>query len=366
MSGDRAATSGQVETIVVGAGIAGLAAARHLVAARRSVVVLEATDRIGGRLRSTDVATGGRVDLGATWFWPGERRVVELVAELGVRTHHQHVAGDAMFDAPGTATRIDGNPIDVTSFRFADGADSLTEALAASLPAGTIRLSHPVNRIVAGTSDLVVHAGAGRHRGRTVVLALAPAASVAQIEFVPPLPGRIAALARSTPIWMGSMTKVVVVYPEAFWRADGLAGAAVSHRGPLREIHDMSGPAGVPAAIFGFVPSGGTVERGAVIEQLARLFGARATEPIEIHVADWAAEKRIVPVGVEPSTAYELFGHPVYREPLFDRRVVWASTETGTVSSGHIEGALEAAEHAARTLLRTLDRPSVPTSGGPT
>ena len=351
---------------MVGAGVAGLAVARQLVTAGRSVVVLEADDRVGGRLRSAPATTGGRVDLGATWFWPGERRVAALVAELGVRTHHQHTDGDAVYDAPEGATRLAGNPIDVPSFRFADGADSLTVALGDALPVGTLRLSHPVRRVDTTTSEVIVHAGRGHWRGRTAVLAVPPAAGVARLEFAPALPEEVASVARSTPIWMGSMIKVVVVYREAFWRADGLSGAAISHRGPLREIHDMSGPAGDPSALFGFAPSGDTVERTEVIEQLTRLFGARAGEPVEMHVVDWSADRHTVPVGVEPSTASEFFGHPIHRQAFFEQRVVWASTETGIVSPGHIEGALEAAEHAAGTVLATLRHHSIPTSGGST
>jgi monoamine oxidase len=287
--------------------------------------------------------------------------VIELVAELGVRTHDQHVTGDAMYDAPEGAIRIDGNPIDVPAFRFTDGADSLTEAMTAALPAGTVRLSLPVHLVDAASSDLVVHAGSSVVECRTAVLALAPAAGIVQIGFRPPLPDSIAALARATPVWMGTTTKVVAIYDEPFWRAEGLSGSAISHLGPLREIHDMAGPDGTPAALFGFAPSGGTIEHAAVVEQLTRLFGPEAAEPTELHVMDWAQDLSLA--GEEPSTAFELFGHPVHRQPLFDGRLVWASTETATDSPGHVEGALEAAEHAAREVLATLEHTPIPTGG---
>lgn len=362
MSGHSSVTP-SADTIIVGAGVAGLAAARHLVAEGRSVAVLEAHDRIGGRLRSEPVRSGGRVDVGATWFWPGERRVADLVRQLDLRIHDQFIDGDAMFDAPGTATRLVGNPIDVPSFRFADGADSLTSALADALPTGVIRLSHPVTAIDASGSGVVVHVGTLQWRGRTAILALPPAVAVARIEFSPPLPEPLAGLARSTPVWMGATTKVVVTYADTFWRADGLAGAAISHRGPLREIHDMSGPNGTPAALFGFAPGGGAIDQASVIEQLVGLFGPCAADPNDVVVVDWAADSVTAPAGLEPSTAYQLFGHPLYREALFDHRIMWASTETGIVSPGHIEGALEAAEHATRTIAAALADQSVPNSG---
>lgn len=364
VSGDLTSSPAVADTIVVGAGVAGLGVARQLVAAGRSVVVLEGRDRVGGRLRSAQLAGGGRIDLGATWFWPGERRVTALAADLGVRIHDQFVAGDAVYDAPDGPTRIDGNPIDVPAFRFVDGADALTDAIAEHLPPGTIRRSRPVRRIEVSDADVAVDAGDTRFHGRVVVVAVPPAAGLARIEFEPPIPSQLANLARATPVWMGSMTKVVAVYREAFWRSEGLSGAAVSHLGPLREVHDMSGPDGAPAALFGFVPGGGDVDRAAVVEQLTRLFGAGAAHPIELHLADWSADEFTAPDGAGSSSAYRLFGHPALREPFLDGRVVWASTETGTTSPGHIEGALEAAEHAVRTVLATLA--CTPTPGGST
>lgn len=363
VTGDRSErpTATDADTVVIGAGVAGLALARELVAAGRTVLVLEARERVGGRLRSIELAGGGRADLGATWFWPGERRVAALAADLGVRTHEQHLTGDAIYDAPGSSTRLEGNPIDVPSFRFTDGADSLTDALVARLPADAVRPSRRVHRVDTTGPAIVVHAGTDRFRSRTVALALPPPVAVSRIEFVPAFAGRFGEIARATPVWMGSMTKVVAAYDRPFWRDDGLAGSAISHVGPLREIHDMSGPGGDPAMLFGFAPGGGDVPPVAVIDQLVRLFGPGAAQPKELHVTDWA--KDLSCSGEHASTAFELFGHPTSREAQFGGRVVCASTETGSVSPGHIEGALEAAEHAARLILPAFDHSAIPTRG---
>lgn len=66
------------DVVVVGAGLAGLTAADHLVRAGHEVLVLEGRDRVGGRLHTTEVA-GVPVDAGATWVAPGHTAVRDLV-----------------------------------------------------------------------------------------------------------------------------------------------------------------------------------------------------------------------------------------------------------------------------------------------
>ncbi len=82
-----------IDVVVVGAGFAGLTAARLLQEAGRSVVVLEARDRVGGRT-STETRHGTWIDLGGQWIGPGQDRVVALVDELGFATYPQPEAGD--------------------------------------------------------------------------------------------------------------------------------------------------------------------------------------------------------------------------------------------------------------------------------
>ncbi len=348
-------TSDRVDVVVVGAGIAGLSATAALVAAGLRVQCLEARGRVGGRLLSAAADDGSRLDLGASWFWAGERRVAALVEWLGLQTHAQHLAGDAVYDDPQGARPMQGNPVDVPAFRFSDGAQTLAEARAAELPEGTVRLGSPVVGVRADRSTTAVRVElTGRALlAEHVVLAVPPALAVAVID-LPDLEPDVRALAARTPVWMGNMTKVVAQYDSPFWREAGLAGSGVSHVGPLRELHDLCGADGSPAALFGFAPSHAgspAIEANDVVAQLVRMFGLKAASPRQVLVQDWRTQTWTSPTGVEHLGEYHLFGHPLLARPAMAGRLHWATTETSADSPGHVEGALASAERAVAAVL---------------
>ncbi len=85
------------DAVVVGAGLSGLVAARRLIDAGISVLVVEARDRVGGRLLTGTVG-GATVDLGGQWVTAGQDRVIALAAELGIATVDHARTGRAVID----------------------------------------------------------------------------------------------------------------------------------------------------------------------------------------------------------------------------------------------------------------------------
>ncbi len=77
-------TRTDTDVVVVGAGFAGLAAALELHDAGASVVLLEARDRVGGRVWSVELENGAIAELGGEWIMPGDTVVRELAARLGL------------------------------------------------------------------------------------------------------------------------------------------------------------------------------------------------------------------------------------------------------------------------------------------
>src|SRR5581483_12329216 len=72
------------EVVVVGAGLAGLIAARALAGAGTDVLVVEAQNRVGGHMLTDHLPDGTFIDAGAEWIYPGQTRMVALTQELGI------------------------------------------------------------------------------------------------------------------------------------------------------------------------------------------------------------------------------------------------------------------------------------------
>ncbi|MFE7067880.1 flavin monoamine oxidase family protein [Microbacterium sp. NPDC057658] len=133
----------QVDTVIVGAGVAGLTAARLLQDAGRTVVVLEARDRIGGRVH-TD-RTDGIVDLGASWIHGVDGSPVAAAAEaFGMRTVEFTVGGFQVDSRPIAYHGPDGRPLSAEETRaFAADVHAvdavLPDIIAASRPTASYR-----------------------------------------------------------------------------------------------------------------------------------------------------------------------------------------------------------------------------------
>ncbi|WP_433723935.1 flavin monoamine oxidase family protein [Nocardia sp. CA-129566] len=97
-----------VDVAVIGAGLAGLAAAGQLHRDGLEVVVVEARDRVGGRTLNHPIGDGKIVEVGGQWVGPGQDRVLALIDELGLHTFPTYTAGRHLFEHRGKLRRYRG------------------------------------------------------------------------------------------------------------------------------------------------------------------------------------------------------------------------------------------------------------------
>lgn len=345
--------------LIVGGGLAGLIAARALRRAGVAFQLIEARDRLGGRILTVD-----GFDLGPSWFWPDiQPDFAAYVQGLGAAAFPQADAGDLMFQREqGPAQRYAGMPQEPASMRLAGGIAALIASLAHDPPDGAIRLNARATSLTLGPHSVDVTIASGEVlKAVHVLLALPPRLLAAHIRFNPPLPPAVTRLWQGTPTWMAAHAKFIAVYDHPFWRDAGLSGAARSQIGPLVEIYDSTTADG-RAALFGFVgvPATSRAEAGeaavtaASLRQMGQLFGTSATRPIATHYKDWAADPLTgmpdtLVAGSHPSPARR-----IWVEGEWADRLTLIGTETSRAEPGYLAGAHEAALRGTAALLSRL------------
>lgn len=363
--------------VIVGAGLSGLRAASLLTEQGIECKVLEARDRIGGRVLSTPNPNGpdlGKFDLGPTWFWPQhERSIANLVKELNLGTFDQYTKGSMLSERyhnkPSERYVLPEN-FGTRSVRFIGGVQSLIDAVANTLPPGIVELETRVTAIrldKAGAITLEADLANGKREkvsASAVILALPPRIVARHIEFSPSLPTDLMTDLVNKPTWMAGQAKAVAIYDRPFWRESGLSGFVSSWVGPLQEIHDASPDTG-SGALFGFfgMPAKMRRELGEdkilklVIDQLIRLFGPSAQNVSAILYKDWSRDaETAVEEDFDPLREFPMYGRPL-QGGVWEKKIIFAGTETNSQYGGHLEGALQSAEQAVFEIMNLNNKP---------
>jgi monoamine oxidase len=239
--------------------------------------------------------------------------------------------------------------------RVEGGAQIIAKHLADRL-GDAVRLGAPVRRITQDDAGVEVVSDTVTVRAKRVIMAVPPALA-GHLQYDPPLPADRAQLLQRTPV--GSVLKVLTLYDEPFWRAEGLSGQSFAATNPVGATYDGSTDKPTPGLLiaFAFGPQARALgrlskeeRRRTFTDALAKRFGPRAGVPKLYHEVEWADEtwSRGGIFAHFPTGVLTNFG-ALLRQPV--GRIHWAGTETSSAFHGSINGAIESGERAAREVL---------------
>jgi monoamine oxidase len=349
---------------IIGAGLAGLNAARLLHRAGIDFHLFEARDRTGGRILTVDEMGGlaeDGFDLGPSWFWPQMHPIMaELVNELSLPFFAQYSTGDLVFERTPREIpqRVPEFAQEPSSMRIAGGTAALVRALLCDLPTERLHFGTAVTALRLTDEGIEVKAADRTITAQHVIAALPPRLFADKVTLHPAPAPRDLSRWQSTATWMAPHAKVFALYDRSFWRDAGLSGMAQSMVGPLTEIQDATTASG-KAALFGFVgvPAANRAAVGdetlihATIQQLIRLFGPEAGSPRATLVKDWARDPWTATKTDALASAHPVALGGEWVTGDWKGRLVMAGSEASPTEPGYLAGAIEASRVAVRSIL---------------
>ncbi|MCI4651684.1 NAD(P)/FAD-dependent oxidoreductase [Phaeodactylibacter sp.] len=350
----------KADVLIIGGGLTGLTLNYLLRKAGYAALILEARDRLGGRIWTKTTTEGVNIDMGATWLGHKHTHLVELLQKLNLPVFQQHLGAKALFEQhqQGTAQFIPLPPNNEPSYRIQGGTSALIQALARYLPDGTAILDTPVEKIHAKADGVYTFSGALTIKSKVVVSTLPPNLLSPLIELQPTLPDALIRLMQQTHTWMGESIKAGVAYAQPFWREHGQTGTAFSHTGPFTELYDHADAEEGHFALKGFLRNDmanlSTPDRKRLVEgQLLKFFGQRALEYASYEETVWAKEPFTYAPYKDQVLPHQNNGQEMYRKPYWNGRLFLAGSETANAFPGYMEGAVRSAEWVYQALSKS-------------
>lgn len=311
--------AGSADVIIIGAGMAGLKAASDLVALGRSVIVLEAKDRVGGRLKAGMVA-GRIIDRGGQWVGIRHTELLAEAKRLGVETYKQYATGKVQVLLHGKLKAFAG---DVPPLSPVALLEMLWMQWRWTRDMKTVPKDAPWTAAKAEQWNAITLDGWITKHLRTKV-------------------GRTFARMIPRSAWVAEARQVSYLwFLDALRNGDGIVMDDVQESGPAVLICFIEGRHALELSAVSQ-----DERRARTIASLVRFFGPEAANPLGYDDNDWSMEPFTHGyVGTMPPGTMTRFGTAL-RTPV--GRIHWAGTETSTEWAGYIEGAVRSGIRVAK------------------
>jgi monoamine oxidase len=137
----------EADVAIVGAGLAGLLAARRIAAAGARPLIVEARERVGGRLLNEEIGDGKVVEVGGQWIGPTQERLAALAAELGVGTFPTHDQGRHLIEIGGRLSSFTGALTDARLGLLRDLSRAISPLALADVEQARVRLDRMAREV---------------------------------------------------------------------------------------------------------------------------------------------------------------------------------------------------------------------------
>lgn len=349
----------QPAIIILGGGLSGLLTAYWLREEGITARILEARSRLGGRIHTLRPDGQAPIEMGATWLGGKHYHLTGLLEELGIGISEQYMGAKAFYEPMSVSTPqlVDLPRNEEPSYRVEGGTDRLIQSLAERLDEGQVLMQQVVASVREKGSGLAVETRSDHFEADLVISTLPPRLLAGSIDFAPSLPGELLDVASRTHTWMAEAIKVALSYREPFWRSPDSSGTIFSNVGPVDEMYDHSSENRY--ALKGFMnPAYHAVSRDEreklILKQLHRIYGDMAGQYIAYHEKVWQAESFTYASYDQHIVPHQHNGHPLFKKPFLDGRLLLSGSETASEFPGYMDGAVESARRSVGQAVKLL------------
>jgi len=338
----------QFDVLIIGAGLTGLALNYYLRKSGLNVHVLEARNRLGGRVYTNYAPNLSPIEYGATWFGKKHQLLVSLLNQLDLEFVVQELGETAIYEHISTSPHqiVQLPQSNEPSYRILGGSHLLIDALVKSKEQ-SVSLNQTVQSVEILSGSVLVKTQTQEFQASRVVFTLPPNLLASAIQFRPSLPDGLLALCKQTHTWMGESIKFGLRYSAPFWKEGNLSGTLMSNVGPIQEMYDHSHGEhfGLKGFLNGSYHSISKKERESLIlNQLQKYYGKKVLEHLEYLEYVWSNDAYTYASYDEAPFPHQNNGHEGFHEGLFSNKLFIAGSETAPQHPGYMEGAVSSAQ----------------------